>query len=155
MQVLSAEHYARLQRLARLYQQRHAKEIKRHPRRNPHLTVDMLCFQPLPDGRPEKGELVGALLTPVSLSLAVVTAQPRPIPFPEHEGSEWLVGLANGRYPFILETLGESEWLWHCSLLDDVSDIDTLQEANRLAQQLIERVMSEPGPSPTQSSTGR
>ncbi|MFC3285362.1 [NiFe]-hydrogenase assembly chaperone HybE [Litchfieldella rifensis] len=142
MQALGVEQYARLQRLARGYQHRHAQAIKRSSERNPRLGVDALCFQPLP-GQHRDGdvgeELVGALITPLSLSLAIVPPPGEAMPA---EGQRRLVSLPGGRYPFHAEPIDDETWLWRCPLLDDLSDLDSLQDANRLAQHLLERVMT-------------
>ncbi|SDK84536.1 Protein of unknown function [Franzmannia pantelleriensis] len=135
MQALSVEQYARLQQLARAYQHRCAATIKRHPARNPRLAVDLLCFQPLPDS----DELVGALITPISLSLAVVSDSPRALR--DDMPRRWLA-LPGGEYPLEPLALGESDGLWQCPLLDDLSDLESLHEANRLAQHLLERVLN-------------
>lgn len=139
MQALSVEQYARLQRLAHCYQHRHARTIKASSKRNPHLSVDALCFQPLAEPHGEKSALIGALLTPLALSLAIVPPEGETMPV---EGERCVVSLPGGRYPFWAERLDDREWLWRCPLLDDLRDLDTLQEANRLAQQLLERVMT-------------
>ncbi|MBD3894313.1 [NiFe]-hydrogenase assembly chaperone HybE [Halomonas sp. ML-15] len=138
MQALSVEQYARLQQLARAYQHRCAATIKRHPARNPHLGVDLLCFQPLPD-TPDVQELVGALITPISLSLAVVSVTP--LALRDDMPRRWLA-LPGGEYPLEPLALGENDGLWQCPLLDDLSDLASVHEANRLAQHLLERVLS-------------
>lgn len=143
MQALSVEQYARLQQLSRRYQHCHAEHIRHHPARNPRLTVDMLCFQPLPDAAREPGashdELIGALITPVSLSLAVVASVPQALS--NDMPTRWVV-LPGGRYPFVPLALGDDDGLWHCGLLDDLHDLESLNEANRLAQHLLERVLT-------------
>ncbi|XKE43755.1 [NiFe]-hydrogenase assembly chaperone HybE [Halomonas organivorans] len=137
MQALTADQYDRLQRLARAWERAHLRAAKSEARYNPRLGVDALCFQPwaLPDGRPG---LLGALITPVTLSLALV---------PVEEGTASPVAearlslsLPSGAYPFRLLTL-DDDWLWVCPLLDDLSDVASLQEGSRLAQRLMERVM--------------
>ncbi|PAU79165.1 [NiFe]-hydrogenase assembly chaperone HybE [Halomonas salipaludis] len=139
MQSLTVEQYARLQQLARRYQHRCAASIKRHPARNPRLGVDLLCFQPLPE--PHAGdELLGALITPISLALCVVSATP--VAVRDDMPRRWLA-LPGGEYPLVPLALGEDDGLWHCPLLDDVSDLASLHEANRLAQHMVERVLSE------------
>ena len=135
MQALSIEQYARLQQLSRAYQHRCAASIKRHPRRNPRLGVDLLCFQPLPGS----DELVGALITPISLSLAVVSVTPTAMG--DDMPRRWLT-LPGGEFPLDPLALGEDDGLWQCPLLDDLSDLASLHEANRLAQHLLERVLS-------------
>ncbi|MDR9439567.1 MAG: [NiFe]-hydrogenase assembly chaperone HybE [Halomonas sp.] len=144
MQALTADQYARLHQLAEAWRHGHLKAAKRDSRFNPRLGADALCFQPhrLEDGR---GGLLGALITPVSLSLVLVldeTAVPR------SETERLTLSLPSGRYPFMLEFLGEADWWWRCELLADLSDVGSLQEASRLAQQLMERVMTPAAPSP-------
>lgn len=138
MQALTTDQYARLRQLAEAWRRCHLKAAKREPRFNPRLGVDALCFQPHPleDGR--RG-LLGALVTPVSLSLVLVldeSAAPRPVT------GHLTLALPSGRYPFVLESLGEAQWWWRCELLDVLSDVDSLQEGSRLAQQLMERIMA-------------
>ncbi|GGX79480.1 hypothetical protein GCM10007160_03440 [Litchfieldella qijiaojingensis] len=138
MQALGVEQYARLQHLARCYEHRHARTMEQSPQRNPCLTVDALCFQPLP-GSEATGALVGTLLTPISLSLAIVPPEGETMP---SEGERRVIELPGGRYPFQAERVDDRVWLWRCPLLDDLRDLETLQEANRLAQQLLDRVMT-------------
>lgn len=143
MQALTADQYARLRQLAQAWRHDHLKAAKRQPRFNPRLGVDALCFQPhsLEDGR---SGLLGALVTPVSLSLALVLDAPAAPP----KTGRLVLALPSGRYPFVLESLGEVDWWWRCELLDDLSDVGSLQEGSRLAQQLMERVMTPPAPTP-------
>lgn len=138
MQALTADQYARLRQLAVAWRHRHLKAAKREPRFNPRLGVDALCFQPhsLEDGR--RG-LLGALVTPISLSLALALDEPAA---PRQAPAQLTLALPSGRYPFVLESLGETDWWWRCELLDDLSDVGSLQEGSRLAQQLMERVMT-------------
>ncbi|MDI5920482.1 [NiFe]-hydrogenase assembly chaperone HybE [Halomonas sp. LR5S13] len=143
MQALTVDQYARLRQLAEAWSRHHLKAAKRDPRFNPRLGVDALCFQPhsLKDGR---SGLLGALVTPVSLSLALVLDEPAAPPKTEH----LVLALPSGRYPFVLESLGEADWWWRCKLLEDLSDVGSLQEGSRLAQQLMERVMTPAAPNP-------
>lgn len=156
MQALSAAQYARLGRLAEAWTRRYLKAAKTEPHFNPRLAVDALCFQPhpLPDGR--RG-LLGALVTPVSLSLALVIDDEAA---PSSDESRLTLALPSGRYPFAWEPLGEGDegrpavndgsdgdqgelaGCWRCELLEDLSDLDSRQAASRLAQQLMERVMA-------------
>lgn len=137
MQALTADQYERLATLAGAWARAHLAEAKAEPHYNPRLGVDALCFQPqaLPDGRPA---LLGALITPVSLSLALVPESPMAPP----EAASLVLTLPSGRYPFRVLALDAGQWLWACPLLDDLSDIDSLQEGSRLAQRLMERVMA-------------
>jgi len=142
MQALTAEQYARVNQLAKAWRDCHLKAAKREPHFNPRLSVDALCFQPqrLPDGR--QG-LLGALVTPLSLSLVVVAdgvagASPLPTTLP--------LALPAGHFVLEREALGEHDGYWRCELLADLSDIETLQAGSRLAQQLMERVMTPAAP---------
>jgi len=156
MQALSAAQYARLGRLAEAWTRRYLKDAKAEPHFNPRLAVDALCFQPhpLPDGR--RG-LLGALVTPVSLSLALLIDDEA---VPTTDETRLILALPAGRYPFAWEPLGEGDegrhavsddsdvgnaelaGCWRCALLEDLSDLDSRQAASRLAQQLMERVMA-------------
>lgn len=140
MQALTAEQYARLQQLARAWERRHLRAAKAEARYNPRLGVDALCFQPhaLEEGREV---LLGALITPLSLSLALVPLQDEPPPAPE---ARRRVSLPSGVYPFRPLALEGQPGLWVCELLDDLSDVGSLQEGSRLAQRLMERVMTPP-----------
>lgn len=148
MQALSAAQYARLGRLAEAWTRRHLKAAKAEPHFNPRLAADALCFQPhpLPDGRPG---LLGALVTPVSLSLVLVVDDEAAPP----DEPRLTLALPSGRYPLAWEPLGDEgrgaepddgapAGCWRCALLEDLSDLDSRQAASRLAQQLMERVMT-------------
>lgn len=153
MQALSVEQYDRLRHLGRCYWQRHATTIKRSPLRNPRLSVDALCFQPLSisppfEGKQEQNEplLVGALVTPVSLSLAILPSAGEVWP---GDGKRRVFELPDGRYPFHAERVDDTQWLWRCPLIEDLRDLESQQEANRLAQRLLDRVMT-----PTSGDSG-
>lgn len=142
MQALTPEQYERLRDLAAAWQQQQGRSLKASPHYNPRLSVDALCFQALSKPRPEEreeGYLVGALVTPVSLSLVLVPAE-EVAPPPEPDVCRQFA-LPSGRYPFVAERLAGSLWLWRCELMDDLSDLDSLQEASRLAQQMMDKVM--------------
>lgn len=144
MQALSADQYARLSRLAEAWSRRYLKAAKGQPHYNPRLGVDALCFQPhtLSDGR---HGLLGALVTPISLSLALVIDDEAVAP---GEASSLPLALPAGRYSFARERLDGADGWWRCELLDDLSDVDSLQAASRLAQRLMERVMTRAEPLP-------
>ncbi|WP_170064087.1 [NiFe]-hydrogenase assembly chaperone HybE [Halomonas heilongjiangensis] len=135
MQALSPEQYARLRELADAWTGRHLKAAKRDPRFNPRLTADALCFQRHGD------HLLGALVTPLSLSLVLL-----PEASPPPAQSTRRVSLPSGDYAFRAEQLDETLWLWRCELLDDLSDLGSREAASRLAQQLMERVMAPAAP---------
>lgn len=134
MQVLSPEQYGRLRQLADAWTRRHFKSAKREPHFNPRLGADALCFQPVGD------ELLGALLTPVSLSLVMLPQDPGLL-VPDDGGAR-RVELPSGGYMFVVERLEPGIRFWRCQVLDDLSDVESLQQASRLAQQLMERIMT-------------
>ncbi|MFY0990322.1 [NiFe]-hydrogenase assembly chaperone HybE [Halomonas sp. C05BenzN] len=134
MQPPSPEEYARLRELAAAWTRSHLKAAKRDPRFNPVLVADALCFQRHGD------QLLGALVTPLSLSL-VVLPDAEASPPPEGEATRGL-SLPSGDYRFHARRLGDGHWLWACELLDDLSDVASRESASRLAQQLMERVMA-------------
>lgn len=135
MQALMPSDYARLQRLAERYYATHVSTFKTAKARNPHLAVDLLCFQPFGNA------LCGALITPLSLSLAVVMPADAP---PEAEAAQCTIALPGGYYPFVAEKVDDEHWLWRCELLDDLRHLTSMQDASRLAQHLMERVMASP-----------
>lgn len=147
MQALTPEQYERLRDLAAAWQQQQqGRSLKASPHYNPRLSVDALCFQALPmgdAGHEVVAYLAGALVTPVSLSLVLVPAE-KSAPPPEPGVRRHFI-LPSGRYPFVAESLVDSLWLWRCELMDDLSDLDSLQEASRLAQQMMNKVMAPTG----------
>ncbi|MBS9402632.1 [NiFe]-hydrogenase assembly chaperone HybE [Halomonas sp. TRM85114] len=134
MQSLSPEQYGRLRQFADAWTRRHLKSAKRDPHFNPRLGVDALCFQPVDN------QLLGALITPLSLSLAMLPQDSAAL-VPDN-GATRHVALPSGGYDFVAERLEVGIWWWRCQVLDDLSDIESLQQASRLAQQLMERVMT-------------
>lgn len=139
MPALSAAQYDHLRRLATVWERMFHGADRSAPGDNPRLEVDALCFQPqtLPDGR---HGLLGAWITPASLSLVVV---------PETNDLEcpggtapMTLALPSGRYPFRAVSLGGEGWLWQCELLDDLRDLDSRQDGSRLAQRLMRTVMT-------------
>nr|WP_297457216.1 [NiFe]-hydrogenase assembly chaperone HybE [uncultured Halomonas sp.] len=133
MQALSDSQHARLSRLAGAYQQRHAEAFKAASKRNPHLWVDTLCFQPYGDA------LIGVLITPLALLLARLAASEEDGEVAD--GDRRIVELPSGRYLMSAECL-DPDIVWHCELLDDLRDLKGPTEASRLAQQVMERVMA-------------
>ncbi|MEQ5802185.1 [NiFe]-hydrogenase assembly chaperone HybE [Halomonas sp. H10-9-1] len=145
MHALTPEQYQRLRRLGEAWTASHLREAKSLPHFNPRLAADALCFQCC--RLPGHGEqLVGALVTPVSLWLVMLPAdEAEPVP---PCGERCTLSLPSGRYPMEAVALGESLGCWRLVLLDDLADVATRQDASRLAQQLMERVMvpaQEPG----------
>ncbi|GHE19606.1 [NiFe]-hydrogenase assembly chaperone HybE [Halomonas urumqiensis] len=138
MQSLSPEQYARLGELAQAWTQRHLKAAKASANFNPRLAADALCFQRHPGGQHDM--LVGVLVTPASLALVMLPASPD-MPRPD-EGERCRIPLPSGEYKFIADHLDDAHWYWRRELLDDLSDIIDRPQASRLAQQLMERVMT-------------
>lgn len=134
MQALSPEQYRRLRQLADAWTRRHLKLAKREPHFNPRLGADALCFQLFGD------QLLGALVTPVSLSL-VMLPQDQAIWIAD-DATISHVALPSGNYAFVAERLEVDIVFWRCRVLDDLSDVESLQHASRLAQRLMERIMT-------------
>ncbi|MGR4068175.1 [NiFe]-hydrogenase assembly chaperone HybE [Halomonas sp. LR3S48] len=140
------EQYRRLLEMTQAWKQRFGAALETSPNANPHLDADALCFQACPDdgiGSAGRDYLVGALISPVSLSLVLFpifgsAAAPA-------EGERRAFALPSGRYPFVAEVLEEGLWLWRCELLDDLSDLESREEGSRLAQRLMDRVMTPEG----------
>lgn len=135
--------YERLSEMAQAWKQRQGGEALRSaPGANPRLDVDALCFQVHSDeGGDGPSLLVGALISPVSLSLVLfpLFASDRA----PAAGERRFFLLPSGSYPFIAEVLEEEGlWLWRCELLDDLSDLTSRQEGSRLAQRLVNQVMT-------------
>lgn len=136
------EQYRRLNEMAQAWKRRHGAAFEAAPGRNSQLDVDALCFQVFPDAgvtSTASDYLVGALISPVSLSLVlfpVFASAAAPV-----EGERRAFALPSGRYPFVAEMLDDGVWLWRCELLDDLSDLETREEGSRLAQRLMDRVM--------------
>ncbi|GHC27115.1 [NiFe]-hydrogenase assembly chaperone HybE [Aidingimonas halophila] len=134
MQALSQSQYEELRELSRCYYRHHLSAFKHSAHRNSRLSVDLLCCQPWGD------ELCGALITPLALSLVLIPATPhRVVPA---DGEQRLKRLPDGEYPFVAEHLPDGRWLWRCQLLDDMHEFDGVEDANRLAQYLLQRVMT-------------
>ncbi|HSH57259.1 MAG TPA: [NiFe]-hydrogenase assembly chaperone HybE [Halomonas sp.] len=139
MHALTPEQYQRLRRLAEAWTATHLRESKSLPQFNPLLAADALCFQCY--RLPEHGEqLVGALVTPVSLWLVMLPDRadaPQPV-----AGERCTLSLPSGRYPMEAVALGDKVACWRLVLLDDLTDVASRQDASRLAQRLMERVMA-------------
>ncbi|MFP4138133.1 MAG: [NiFe]-hydrogenase assembly chaperone HybE [Halomonas sp.] len=139
MHALTPEQYQRLRDLARAWTTACLREAKTEPHFNPRLAADALCFQCY--RLPEHGEqLVGALVTPLSLWLVMlpadeVAAGPEP-------GTRTTLSLPSGRYPLEAVALGEAVCCWRLVLLEDLGDVRSRQSASRLAQRLMERIMA-------------
>ena len=136
MQALGIEDYRRLERLAREWLKQHAAEYKAAANRNSSLGVDALCFQAMGD------ELIGVLVTPLSLSLVVLPGRSSPNE-PNDAAYRRIVTLPSGQYAFLPTILSEGgEQLWYCKLLDDMAALQGPGEACRLAQRVMQRVMT-------------
>jgi len=134
--------YQRLEEMARIWKKHQGGDALRGAAgANPRLDVDALCFQVHAlEGDDAPTLLVGALISPVSLSLVMAPlfgsdAAPT-------AGAQQTFKLPSGSYPFIAEVLEEGVWLWRCELLDDLSDVDSREEGSRLAQRLMDKVMT-------------
>lgn len=143
MQSLTPDQYQRLYQLAKAWQRERSDALKGTPDYNPRLTCDALCFQELllEDDEAAPGSyLAGALVTPVSLSLVLLPCDAQAT-MPE-TGEPCDFTLPSGRYPFTAERIDATLWCWRCELLDNLSDIASLQEASRLAQRLMDKVLT-------------
>ncbi|MHB0775561.1 [NiFe]-hydrogenase assembly chaperone HybE [Halomonas sp. WWR20] len=139
MQSLSLRHYSRLRHLASCYTGQHAAEHKHGERRNPRLGVDALCFQW------HFEELLGVLMTPLSLSLVLVEPLSSPADTDKAKAKaveDRVVALPSGNYPMRGEWVVGDGALWRCELLDDLRELDGMLEASRLAQRLMQQVMT-------------
>lgn len=142
MHALTPAQYDRLRQLAEAWSRTHLRAAKTTRAFNPRLAADALCFQRHDD--PRLGEqLVGALVTPVSLWLVMLPAD-EPGEAPAAGSRHWL-SLPSGDYPLEAVSLGEEHWCHRLILLDDLTDVASRQAASRLAQQLMERVMAANG----------
>ena len=138
MSALSMEQYRRLERLAREFSDRHLRAFKARPEFHPRLVVDALCFAPCP-GRP--GWLVGAWLTPCDLSLALVRESAEACD--TDTAGPQVLELPRGEFELEPEIMA-GDILWRCLLLNDLGDVDDMGEACRLAQRLMDKVMTAP-----------
>lgn len=140
MQALTPVQYAELRRLADSWERRYLRHAKQQRAYNPRLGVDALCFSQIQqDGA---SYLLGALVTPLSMSLMMVPASGH-ADCPARESVRWL-SLPSGEYPLRPLALGADDWVWHCEMLDDLSDVGSLGQGSRLAQRLMTSIMSEP-----------
>lgn len=133
MQTLTAEEYDFLAELARAYRDAHLASIKQLESWNPRLGIDALCFQ-----RQDAERMVGALITPCELWLVVVPDQSiltAPL------ADTITLTLPSGSYGLALERLPGGYEIYKRAILRDLSELDSMQEAARLAQQMITRLM--------------
>ncbi|WP_311943927.1 [NiFe]-hydrogenase assembly chaperone HybE [Halomonas piscis] len=136
----SGDDYAMLAAVAREYRDVHLVALKGLAHYNPRLGVDALCFQRL---TPEGGEalLAGALITPCSLWLVALW----PDEPADAATDEYLLTLPSGSYRLHRHAFGSRSW-YQRRILDDLSELDSMEEAARLAQQLMTRLFEPPTP---------
>lgn len=139
MPSLAPEEYQYLAAMAEAYRDIYLPTMKNSRYRNPGLGVDALCFERLDttfDGVPL---MAGALITPCELWLvAIPDLAALRAPLPE----ELLLELPSGRYLLTLERLPGGYDIYMRSILTDLSELEGMQEAARLAQQMMLRLMS-------------
>ncbi|MDM7483158.1 MAG: [NiFe]-hydrogenase assembly chaperone HybE [Halomonas sp.] len=139
MQVLQAHDYGYLAELATSYRDVSLSALKKEAHYNPRLSVDALCFQYSDLRISGASTLVGALITPCALWMLVVPEQAM-LPAPLEESH--VVSLPSGRYRMTLERLPNGIEFYQRCILDDLSELESLQEASRLAQRMMEQLMS-------------
>ncbi|NYT73492.1 [NiFe]-hydrogenase assembly chaperone HybE [Halomonas sp. QX-2] len=133
MHMLTADEYTFLTDLAKAYRDRHLPSIKRESDWNPRLGVDALCFQ-----HHGAKHMVGALITPCELWLVAVPDHSR---LTEPLADTLTLSLPSGTYPLSLERLPGGYGLYKRAILRDLSELESMQEAARLAQQMMARLM--------------
>tara|TARA_R110002020_G_scaffold76863_1_gene194404 strand:- start:586 stop:1011 length:426 start_codon:yes stop_codon:yes gene_type:complete len=140
MQTLTADKYTFLAELAKAYRDAHLPSIKREGGWNPRLGVDALCFQ-----HHGAEHMVGALITPCELWLVAVPEQSQ---LTKPLADSLTLSLPSGAYQLSLERLPGGYELYKRVILRDLSELESMQEAARLAQQMMSRLMQpaeEPG----------
>jgi len=138
MQLPTSEEYERIAALARSYRDSQIRLLKREPVFNPRLGVDGLCFQRDHLAALEGPALIGALITPCALWLVAIPGSGNSITWQD----SLLITLPSGAYRFVLQPLKDGQNCYLCRILDDLSDLQTMQEAAQLAQRLMERIMA-------------
>jgi hypothetical protein len=141
MQTLAPHEYGYLAELAQCYRDEHWTALRQQPHFNPRLGVDALCFQHLETRISGASVMAGALITPCELWLVALPEQATlqaPLP------SEGVLVLPSGRYALELERLTSGIELYKRKILDDLSDLDSLQESARLAQRMMQQLLAEP-----------
>lgn len=140
MQRLAPKEYQHLAALAQAYRDAHLCSIKENSHYNPRLGVDALCFEHLSETVHGASLMVGALMTPCELWLMAVPEQSMlTSPLPE----TLLLDLPSGRYLLDLERLPAGYEIYKRSVLEDLSDLESMQDAARLAQQMMSRLMAQ------------
>lgn len=133
MQTLTADEYIFLAELATAYRDVHLPFIKRKSDWNPRLGVDALCFQ-----HHGAEHMVGALITPCELWLVAV---PDRSLLTEPWADTLTLSLPSGAYQLSLEHLPGGYGLYKRAILHDLGELESMQEAARLAQQMMVRLM--------------
>ncbi|MBS3667895.1 MULTISPECIES: [NiFe]-hydrogenase assembly chaperone HybE [Halomonadaceae] len=133
MQTLTADEYALLAEVAKAYRDAHLPSMKQKSDWNPRLGVDALCFQHY-----GAEHLVGALITPCELWLVAV---PQPALRAESMAETLTLSLPSGAYRLSRELLPGGYQLYKRAILGDLSALESMQEAARLAQQMMARLM--------------
>ena len=82
--------------------------------------------------------MVGALITPCELWLVMV---PDPSRLTEPLADALTLALPSGAYRLFLERLPGGYELYKRAILHDLGELESMQEAARLAQQMMERLM--------------
>ncbi|WP_319928111.1 [NiFe]-hydrogenase assembly chaperone HybE [Halomonas sediminis] len=133
--MLTQDDYRRLAKLATDYRDKHFKQLKQMACFNPRLGVDALCFQKL-----DEGLLAGALITPTALWLVALPVDGQA---PQCENS-LTITLPSGAYRLQQEALGPHHFLWKRCILEDLGALKSMEEAARLAQSMMSRLMEPP-----------
>ncbi len=132
----AGEEYLALADMAREYRDTHLVALKQLSHYNPRLGVDALCFQRLHDEN-DTAWLVGALITPCALwLLALPAGHGAAMP----KAGEYRLVLPAGHYRLERHAFGRQAW-YQRRILDDLGELGSMQEAARLAQQLMARLM--------------
>lgn len=137
MQTLTADEYTFLSELAKAYRDVHLPAIKQKSDWNPRLGVDALCFQ-----HHDAELMVGALITPCELWLVAVPDQSQ---LTKPLADSLTLSLPSGAYQLSLERLPGGYELYKRAILRDLSELESMQEAARLAQQMMARLMQPTG----------
>ena len=133
MYTLTADEYAFLAELAKAYRDVHLPAIKQQEGWNPRLGFDALCFQ-----QHGTDSMVGALITPCELWLVVVPNQShRAAPLTD----SLTLLLPSGTYRLSLERLPGGYEIYKRAILSNLDELENMQEAARLAQQMMVRLM--------------
>lgn len=133
MYMLTADEYAFLAELAKAYRDVHLPSMKQQEGWNPRLGFDALCFQ-----HHGAGNMVGALITPCELWLVLVPDHSR---LTESLADTLTLTLPSGTYQLSLERLPGGYELYKRAILRNLEELENMQEAARLAQQMMALLM--------------